>query len=56
MLHCILFNSPQDIEQFKAEIEKRQLKDLSLPELGEQKAGLEEPGKPEEAKGESWSS
>lgn len=24
--------SPQDIEQFKAEIEKRQLKDLQLPE------------------------
>lgn len=27
-----LFYSPQDIEQFKAEIEKRQLKDLPIPD------------------------
>lgn len=27
--------SPQDIEQFKAEIEKRQLKDLPIPGLAE---------------------
>lgn len=29
---CIyVFYSPQDIEQFKAEIEKRQLKELPIP-------------------------
>ncbi|CAB3261476.1 unnamed protein product [Arctia plantaginis] len=55
LINGILFVqiSPQDIEQFKAEIEKRQLKDLSLPEVGEDKPGLEEPNKPDDAKGES---
>ncbi|OWR43803.1 putative eukaryotic translation initiation factor 3 subunit [Danaus plexippus plexippus] len=37
LINGILFVqiSPQDIEQFKAEIEKRQLKDLPIPGLGE---------------------
>ncbi|XP_013164732.1 PREDICTED: clustered mitochondria protein homolog isoform X2 [Papilio xuthus] len=37
LINGILFVqiSPQDIEQFKAEIEKRQLKDLAIPGLGE---------------------
>lgn len=39
-LLCMCFFSQQDIENFKAEIEKRQLKDVS-PDLSEEKTDSE---------------
>lgn len=42
------YSSPQDIEQFKAEIEKRQLKDLPIPGV------LSELRAQAEAGAESW--
>jgi len=39
-LLCVCFFSQQDIENFKAEIEKRQLKDVS-PALSEEKTDSE---------------
>lgn len=39
---CLFVYSPQDIEQFKAEIEKRQLKDLPIPGVGRSLGSLGE--------------
>ncbi|XP_063536428.1 clustered mitochondria protein homolog isoform X1 [Cydia strobilella] len=49
LINGILFVqiSPQDIEQFKAEIEKRQLKDLPIPGLAELSTGKEKAEKTE---------
>ncbi|CAG9786744.1 unnamed protein product [Diatraea saccharalis] len=50
LINGILFVqiSPQDIEQFKAEIEKRQLKDLPLPGILSEMGGKPEKQEPEQ--------